>query len=46
MPATASRSLLEALKDFFRSDYCEDDILKLFPANKSDMPNKLTFTLK
>ncbi|CAF3333404.1 unnamed protein product [Rotaria socialis] len=45
MPATNSRSLLNALKSFFKSQYCHDDILKLLPNDKSDIPNVLTFTL-
>ncbi|CAF2398725.1 unnamed protein product [Rotaria sp. Silwood2] len=45
MPTTSSRSLLDALKEFFRSDYCQDDILKLFPKDKSEIPNVLTLTL-
>jgi hypothetical protein len=38
--------LSEALKSFFRSDYCENDILNLLPKDKSEIPTILTLTLK
>ncbi|CAF1179622.1 unnamed protein product [Adineta steineri] len=45
MSSKGSVSLLEALKGFFRSPYCSDDIIKLFPNNKSETSNVLTLTL-
>jgi len=45
MPATAAKTLLEALKGFFRSNFCKEDIIKLFPKNRSEFPNTLTLTL-
>ncbi|CAF0807956.1 unnamed protein product [Adineta ricciae] len=45
MPTNASRSLLDALKDFFRSEQCRNDILSILPTDKSDIANVITLTL-
>lgn len=33
------------MKEFFRSDFCQNDIVNLLPKTKSDIPNVLTLTL-
>lgn len=39
--------ILDALKKFFKSSYCHDDIIKLIKTKpSSDTSNVLTFTLK
>ncbi|UJR36740.1 hypothetical protein I4U23_029455 [Adineta vaga] len=45
MSTNGSRSLLDALKDFFRSDYCKNDIFSILPTDKSDITNVITLTL-
>jgi hypothetical protein len=46
IPVKTKFSFLEALKEFFKSNYCKSDILELLPKEKTDIPTVLTLTLK